>query len=242
MDYLPGWTLNDEQNSIPNDRVIIGNNDIVPVPDNSTTSFPYRMVCLILVQYNETPGVVYLGTGFLVGPSTIMTACHTIYHEDYGFFDSIQFGFGAYYNESTQAMVYPYGLMSSWNACTVGSYYDTYSANDDWAIIDLSTTPGSTLGYFGLTNNISNNNSVRTYGYPMEYTQDLAYSDGTISSLQTYMFNHNCDTTHGSSGGPICYNLSVCGIHHGGSDVSNINYACRISTYIIGWINERING
>ena len=41
MDYLPGWTLNDEQNSIPNDRVIIGNNDIVPVPDNSTTSFPY---------------------------------------------------------------------------------------------------------------------------------------------------------------------------------------------------------
>ena len=91
MDYLPGWTLNDEQNSIPNDRVIIGNNDIVPVPDNSTTSFPYRMVCLILVQYNETPGVVYLGTGFLVGPSTIMTACHTIYHEDYGFFDSIRF-------------------------------------------------------------------------------------------------------------------------------------------------------
>ena len=49
------------------------------------------MVCLILVQYNETPGVVYLGTGFLVGPSTIMTACHTIYHEDYGFFDSIRF-------------------------------------------------------------------------------------------------------------------------------------------------------
>ena len=224
-----------------NTRQVIGTDDRVVVPNNSMTSYPYRMVCRIEVKYDEEPNVVYLGTGFLVGPSTIMTACHVVYDAAYGFFNSISFAFGAYKDDTTGLMVYPYGKITSWSSASVGSYYGTGSTNDDWAIIDLNSDIGNTIGYFGLTASLSDNDSLRLYGYSGDLDGNLAYSDGVASSVQTYKFNHTCDTTGGASGAPVCVNnVVVAGIHHG--KYENINSACKISSYIVGWIDERING
>lgn len=222
-------------------RIIIGDDDRVVVPNSSMTSYPYRMVCRIEVQYNETPGTVYLGTGFLVAPNTIMTACHAIYHENYGFFDSINFGFGAYKDDVTGQITYPYGTYNLWTAATVGSYYDTFSENDDWAIIDVSTNIGNDLGYFGLTANLSTSDNLRLYGYYGDFYGNQGYCDGNATYIETYRFFHTCDSYGGVSGGPICENnVIVAGIQHGW--LGTINTACKISTYIVGWINDRING
>ena len=205
------------------------------------TSYPYRMVCRIEVRYTEEPVVIYLGTGFLVGPSTIMTACHTVYHENYGFFDTINFGFGVYKDDITGQITYPYGNYSSWSTATVGNYYNTYSENDDWAIFDLSTNIGNDLGYFGLTASLTTSDDLRLYGYSGDLGGNLGYCDGNATYIETYRFYHNCDTQGGASGGPICENnVVVAGIQHGWA--GDINTACKISVYIVGWINDRING
>lgn len=217
--------------------VIFGNDDRIVLSEEQYTQYPYRAICKIEVQYNEESGLIYPATGFLVGPSTILTACHTVYHKTYGWFDSITFKFGSRNNNGVYSYEY---ITSSWVQATCGSFFDTNSVNDDWAIIDIGPQIGSEIGYLGVSANLSSNNGVKLYGYHDDLLGNMSYGTGNVTHLETYRFFHNCDTVIGSSGGPITYGSSAVGIQSSiFTDGSNA-IACKISNYIVSWIDERL--
>lgn len=211
---------------------------------------PYRSICRILISFNELSGVEFQGTGFLVGPHTILTNCHMVYDcsnkHNYGWFDSISISFGTY-KDSNGKIINPYGTITQFSSASCGSFRDTKDRNDDWALIDLNENIGNELGYFGVTSELSNDDSVTVVGYSGDLDRKMAYSNGNVSNVNTYKFDHNCDTTGGASGSPVIKksNNLICGIHSGYSYYwffgnHYTNHACKISTYIVAWIEERL--
>lgn len=220
---------------------IYGSDDRVIV--DNTRIYPYRSICKIEVSYDEEPNKIYLGTGFLVGPSTILTACHVVFHETYGFFNKIYFSFGTYYDNVGKDIVLPYGKINSWNTVTCGNYFDTDNFNDDWALIDLNTNIGNELGYFGVSSTIlQEGDSVSLLGYHGDLNGNLAAGRGTAFDIYDYSFYHTCDTVGGSSGGPLVRNNIAVGIQHGYFNNGYSAIACKISSYIVQWITQRIEG
>lgn len=117
-------------------RAIIDNDNRVVLEDYQYMQKPYRSICRILISFNELSGVAYQGTGFLVGPHTILTNCLMVYdcsnEHNYGWFDSISISFGTYKD-----------------------------------------------------------------------------SNGNASNVNTYKFDHNCDTAGGASGSPVIKNRII---------------------------------
>lgn len=231
-------------------RAIIDNDNRVVLEDYQYVQKPYRSICRILISFNELSGVEYQGTGFLVGPHTILTNCHMVYdcsnEHNYGWFDSISISFGTY-KDSNGKIINPYGTITQFSSASCGSFRDTKDRNDDWALIDLNENIGNELGYFGVTSELSNDDSVTVVGYSGDLDRKMAYSNGNVSNVNTYKFDHNCDTTGGASGSPVIKksNNLICGIHSGYSYYwffgnHYTNHACKISTYIVAWIEERL--
>lgn len=123
---------------------------------------------------------------------------------------------------------------------TIGVYFRTLDPADDWAIVDLDYHIGQNIGYMGVSSALSNGDDVRLYGYHGDLNARLAYGPGEVTSVQAFKFRHNCDAISGSSGGPVTTNWStVVGVHHGGYN-DNLDQACKVSDYIVTWIEERI--
>lgn len=220
----------------PNDCIspalIFGEDDRTILPTNMYNLFPYRTVCLIHAYFGTT---VYAGTGVLVGPSTVLTCSHLLYND--GWPSEVRVYPAAH--QTDIGLMAPYGTFYSENI-TIGVYFRTLDPADDWAIVDLDYHIGQNIGYMGVSSALSNGDDVRLYGYHGDLNARLAYGPGEVTSVETFKFRHNCDAISGSSGGPVTTNWStVVGIHHGGYN-NNWDQACKVSDYIVTWIEERI--
>ena len=69
---------------------------------------------------------------------------------------------------------------------------------------------------------------------------DLSYSYGQITEIDNPLIYHNASTNCGSSGSPIICkdNFEVIGIHFGGKEKNNVNYANNISNVLIDVKNK----
>ena len=244
----------------PNDCIlpalIFGEDDRTILPTNMYNLFPYRTVCLIHAYFGTT---VYAGTGVLVGPSTVLTCSHLLYNDGwpsevrvYPAAHQTDIGlmapYGTFYSENSVypaahqtdiGLMAPYGTFYSENI-TIGVYFRTSDPADGWAIVDLDYHIGQNIGYMGVSSPLSNGDDVRLYGYHGDLNARLAYGPGEVTSVETFKFRHNCDAISDSSGGPVTTNWStVVGIHHGGYN-NNWDQACKVSDYIVTWIEERI--
>ena len=213
--------------------VIIGSNDRVQLTESQYSLSPYCMICKIEATFGQS---VYQGTGYLVGPRTVLTAAHVIYDSGWG--TNVTLLFGAHWNSNNQYVYSSY--VTNVTGLTMGNYYNTGDTADDWAIIDLGFDIGDTYGWFGLTTVVTTNMTMTVAGYPGDYNGNMVYSTGSVSNIETYKFRHYADTAGGESGAPIMpVPFMSSGIHHGGYGTS-YNEACRISTYIVDMIDERI--
>ena len=212
--------------------LIFGEDDRTILPTNMYNLFPYRTVCLIHAYFGTT---VYAGTGVLVGPSTVLTCSHLLYND--GWPSEVRVYPAAH--QTDIGLMAPYGTFYSENI-TLGVYFRTLDPADDWAIVDLDYHIGQNIGYMGVSSALSNGDEVRLYGYHGDLNARLAYGPGEVTSVETFKFRHNCDAISGSSGGPVTTNWStVVGVHHGGYN-NNWDQACKVSDYIVTWIEERI--
>lgn len=230
-------------------RTVIGNDNRVKLEDWQYTTSTYRKICQITVTFGGVSIPIH-GTGFLVGPHTILTACHIVYQSnsnyDYGWFSTIQITFGSYIDSLTNTHVYPYGIISTFSSASCGNYCTTKDPNDDWAFIELTTDIGNSLGFFGVTSTLFDEDSIWAIGYPDSDLGNMYYGFGQADDVEIYSFAHDCDASEGQSGCPILksYNGYVCGIH---SDDYGYwlfgwhptNQACKISDYIVGWVEDR---
>ena len=148
--YIPEGSIDEsslsQQGHTVNPRLIFGDDErCVLTNPTSYSLFPYRAVCYIKA-YDTNSSSWHYGTGVLVGPSTVLTACHVIYKKDKTWYQNYEIIPGAYCINGSVQSAYP--TISSFNKLTVGNYRDTGNFNDDWAILDLNSDIGNTVGYF----------------------------------------------------------------------------------------------
>lgn len=219
----------------PDERTLLETTDYL--------AFPFRTVCLVHALFDTDndgkSNYTGVGTGVLVGPRTVLTAAHVIFDNSLGIWPLSVEVYPGGHKASNGFIIAPFGKLTS-ISMSRGVNYETNDTADDWGLVELNRTIGSEIGYMGVSSELSNGNTVRLYGYHSDYDSRLGYGPGVVNTVELYKFRHNCDAIRGSSGGPITRGTTtVVGVHSGGYD-NNWDQACKVSNFIVGWVEERI--
>lgn len=217
--------------TLPTPYMIIGDDDRNIVEE--TTRVPYRYIGRIETRF-ENSSTYNIGTGFLVGKSAVLTAAHCVYSKSKTI-TTITFIPGK--NGTSN----PYGKFTATKIHVPQKYKDALAADDgtnaakyDYALIELGSPIGSSLGYFALGgyNTVFNTETlvgtkVTVAGYPGQSGDKLYRHKSNILSFNAegYMMYYDIDTTGGQSGSPVIKydngNYYVVGIHRAGGTNSN---------------------
>lgn len=237
---------------------IFGSDERTRIVD--TTVAPWRMICQLQI---EGPMGSTVGTGWLAGPRTIITAGHCV-------FDTPELGGWATTITVTPGMqdgVAPFGSFVATRFQSLSHWIDGRDADFDIGVIHVDKVagqddPGDKLGFFGvasLPDATLLNRMINISGYPGDKV-DAANRIGTqqwfarnkISRVTARRIFYVVDTMAGQSGGPA-YTIDspgaapkVVGIHAygaGGTPASlgiEANSAPRIipevATQIRAWV------
>jgi glutamyl endopeptidase len=179
----------------PDDRAQINNTDV----------YPWSVHASLLITAADNS--MWIGTGWFIGPHTLITAGHVVYIKNSGvpgrdgWVKSINVMPGR--NGSTL----PYGSVTSTNFHSVTGWTDSGDQNYDYGAIIISTDLGNTVGWFGfgvysdsdllsVTGNIS--------GYPGDKpTGTQWYDSRIIASVNGLKIYYDIDTAGGQSGSGV---------------------------------------
>lgn len=179
---------------------VFGNDDRIPVSDD--TILPYSAVIRLLIIEN---GIRYRGTGFMIGPNIMLTAAHNVYnHKKSKNFDEIKLldRNGTVCHEVCKVYV-------NNNYKTKDS--DTY----DWAVTEVTVTPGSTAPYINILRTDLDTfadiigSEAEIPGFPVSVkgkdTSVMHTEKGVIIDhcKQEKTLHYRIDTSGGNSGSPV---------------------------------------
>jgi glutamyl endopeptidase len=221
---------------------------------------PLRMVCSIEVASGETEVPQPIGTGWLVGPRTVITAGHVLRWQPDGREaikvrvipgrDGATMPFGAF--EARHFHYHP-----NWRGLA------SDPRGHDIAAIRLPSRVGDTVSFFGvaaLTDATLGGRVVNIPGYPAEVTgqqvarcTELWWHANHIKRLEAERLFYDVDTSGGQSGSPIMLWPDpttseaaplVVGVHNRGDDGDDAgahNAAVRINAATLGLIRDWID-
>jgi V8-like Glu-specific endopeptidase len=188
---------------------VIGPDDRVMVPDTAT--IPWRCICHLEVIFDN--GVRAYGTGWLVGPDTVITAAHCVWDPRTGE-QAAEIRVAPGRNGSMG----PYGQFVTADYAVMQGWPDAGNFGLDVAAIRLPRDAGmfaegvgARLGYFGLAafeNAKLEMLLVNTAGYPLEAAKPFAtqwFNGGRIKAAETDYVTYMIDTEGGQSGSPIFF-------------------------------------
>ncbi len=223
------------------DEVVIGVDNRVRI--NPTTSYPWRAICALRITARN--GQRYIGTGWLVGPRTVITAGHCVYmHNEGGWASSIEVIPAL--NDASR----PYGSCKSSNLRSVTGWTNDRNRDNDYGAIILPTNCrlGDTVGYFGFAvrnDSFLLNAALNLSGYPADKGGNqqwwMAQKPNNVSSR---VITYQIDTFGGQSGSPVWvlqngqrYGV---GIHTNGANSGNSATRIVQAVYdnILNWKNE----
>ena len=187
--------------------------EVVHGPDNrvritTTNIYPWRAHASLLITAADN--TQWIGTGWFIGPHTLMTAGHVVHIKNSGvpgqdgWVKRIQVMPGR--NGSTL----PYGSVTSSNFRSVTGWTNSGDENYDYGAIILSNNLGNTTGWFGFgvysdadlvasVGNIS--------GYPGDKPSGTQWYDAhRIASVNSRKVFYDIDTFGGQSGS-ACYRI-----------------------------------
>ncbi len=217
-----------------------------------TEDAPWRMVCALAI---EGPWGNFVGTGWLAGPRTIVTAGHCVY-------DRNQMGGWAtriVVTPGRDGSERPFGNIESRKFSTTDIWLSRQDPDFDLAAIHLDTPIGDTLGWFkvaSLTDDQLTGFMVNVSGYPGTPGNGAEqwWAKNRIRAVTPRRIFYDVDTSGGQSGGPAYIYQSedaapvVVGIHAygvGGTPQNipqQVNSAPRIIpevvTQIQAWIDK----
>lgn len=210
-------------------EVIIGTDERVRI--SPTTSFPWRAICALKItaQNNST----WIGTGWMVGPRTVITAGHCVYmHDQGGWAKSIEV-----IPAQDGVNVKPYGTAVSNDLRSVTGWTQNRNRENDYGAIILPTNKrlGDQTGYFGYATKEDSylaNAVMNLSGYPGD-KPNPGSPKGTEQwfmalkpkSVSPRVITYNIDTMGGQSGAPVWVKVGesrICvGIHTNGHSSGN---------------------
>ncbi|MEC2709698.1 serine protease [Bacillus thuringiensis] len=196
-----------------------------------TKKFPWRAVCELIITTAD--GRKGSGTGWLVGPRTVITAGHCVFDTDTEkWHKSIEVIPARDHTKE------PFNRVTSTIFWSVKGWIEHANNKYDYGAIILDNDIGNTTGYFGFRSDLDsviNNQSITNVGYPGDKDNDDSSTQWTMSGkidvLSDKKIRYMIDTFGGHSGGPVWLNSSeppqVIGIHaYGGCP----NSATRINS------------
>lgn len=203
-------------------EVVIPPDDRVQITD--TTIVPWRWICALRIT--AANGSQFIGTGWLVGARTVITAGHCVFMPAQG-------------GWAKQIEVVPgrNGALRPFGSCTATSFRSVsgwtvdHDRDFDYGAILLPSTcrPGDQLGFFGfaaLSDADLLNLTLNLSGYPGDKpagTQWFMARRATSVTPRTIVYN--IDTAGGQSGSPVWRLLGgvrhAVGIHTNGSLLGN---------------------
>ncbi len=198
---------------------IVGSSDTRKKITN-TSPAPFRYICQMLMKLSD--GQTYVGTGFFIGPKTILTAGHNVWDD---FSNTKVPNSNISISPGRNGSSLPFGAV---NPVNVVMSHPGFSASDfstakDYAILHLGSTLGNTTGYFGRgvwakdalgsiilkTGNLPLGPSalhLNLCGYPGDKGGELQYSSYNMGfSLHDNgkILSYLNDTKGGHSGSPV---------------------------------------
>lgn len=204
-------------------EVVIGTDDRVQVTDTRAT--PWNRIChLRIVAAN---GSVFLGTGFLIGRRSVVTAGHCVYlHNNGGWARSIEVSPGR------NGEVRPFGRIMAAELHSVRGWTVRRARSYDYGFIRLAQTPSPFPGAFGVraeTDAVLRNKRLNTAGYPGDKAQSLPgsmwFHGRRATSLGPTTITYDIDTAGGQSGSAVWTTSggvrTVVGIHTNGAPSGN---------------------
>jgi len=186
----------------PDDRVKITN----------TSVYPWRVHASLLITAADGSG--WIGTGWFIGPHTLMTAGHVVYIKNSGVPGRDGWVRSIEVMPGRNGSALPYGKVTSKNFRTVTGWANNGDENFDYGAIIIPTNLGNTTGWFGFgvysdatllasVGNIS--------GYPGDKPAGTQWYDAhRIASVNARKVYYDIDTFGGQSGSGV-YRITSAG-------------------------------
>jgi glutamyl endopeptidase len=171
----------------------------------TTSVYPWRAHASLLITARDNS--MWIGTGWFIGPHTLMTAGHVVHIKNSGvagrdgWVSKIQVMPGR--NGSSM----PYGSVTSSNFRSVTGWTGSGDENYDYGAIIIPTQLGNTVGWFGfgvypdaeLTASVGN-----ISGYPGDKPSGTQWYDShKIASVNSRKVYYDIDTAGGQSGSAV---------------------------------------
>jgi glutamyl endopeptidase len=179
----------------PDDRVQITN----------TSVYPWRVHASLLITAADNS--LWIGTGWFIGPHTLMTAGHVVHIKNSGIAGRDGWVKKIQVMPGRNGGSLPYGSVTSTNFRSVTGWTNNGDQNYDYGAIIIPTNLGNTVGWLGFgvysdsdllgsTGNIS--------GYPGDKpTGTQWYNFHKIASVNSRKVYYDIDTAGGQSGSAV---------------------------------------
>jgi glutamyl endopeptidase len=229
--------------------------------------YPWVRICRLRLRCPDQDGVpvgaACIGTGWFAGPKTIITAGHVLYDVNWperiettpawGAMADVWIGYreGLALGHANSAK---FRVTNAWkDFVAAGAPEDERRAQIDIGCIQLGESLFDLPKYFDLNgaDNAALTGEVATIsGYPVDRDNgQIQYSgSGKIGAVSPSFFYHQIDTFGGQSGAPVWLGgtgvaqPSVVGIHTGGNEDEQKNWAVRMTSdvkaLIQQWVDE----
>lgn len=192
-----------QRNEFPEDPMadrIIGTDDRVKI--TNTKVFPWMAV--VRIEGNFVEGQNFRCSGWMLGPSTVVTAGHCVYsrsEQRFAYNVTIIPGYNGEDPNST-----PYGKCTTITSKVLSPWFNNGEIGYDYGVYELACQVGKVTGNLGFRTTAGTGIGIfeAVVGYPGDQGGETMWSGGGfITSSTDLSFFYDNDMMGGQSGGPV---------------------------------------